>query len=462
MADKPTEKLDRTPPQAPDIERAVLGAMLIDRDATGAAIEIFSTDDQYFYKPEHGMIYRAVTDLYDKNDPIDQLTVSETLRQRGQLEMIGGEATIASIIAETTSGANIDYHCRILKEKALLRRMISITTTFHNRCFNESVNTEEIMGQFEQSVMDLATMRHTKAYQSVSETVLDAYHEIENKAHAGDGVTGIDTGYSHLNHLTAGWQSSDLIVLAGRPSMGKTAFALELAKNAAMRDIPVAVFSLEMSVKQLVMRLLFNEGRFDGSFQNGEPTVDDWSRLQDACARLEKYPLYIDDTPGLSSIELSAKAKRLKAERDIGMIVVDYMQLMQGSNRESRQQEISAISRGLKILAKELNVPVIALSQLSRALEQRGGDHRPLLSDLRESGAIEQDADVVMFIYRAAVYENVSVEYNISDHNIDTRNVAEIIIRKQRNGPIGTVLLHWIKEHMKFAEFDYERTVDFM
>jgi len=246
--------------------------------------------------------------------------------------------------------------------------------------------------------------------------------------------------------------------------MGKTALALEFAKNAAQHDVPVGFFSLEMSALQLVMRMLFNEGRFDGAaLHTRKPKQEDWSRLSDACSRLEKYPIYIDDTPGLSSIELSAKAKRLKRDKDIGMIIVDYLQLMQGTNRESRQQEISSISRSLKTLAKELNIPVIVLSQLSRAVEQRGGDHRPLLSDLRESGAIEQDADVVMFIYRAAAYGEVDIDrYQIKDvHDFEADNITEIIVRKQRNGPTGTVLLYWVKEHMKLGDLEYTNTEEF-
>ena len=273
-------------------------------------------------------------------------------------------------------------------------------------------------------------------------------------------VCGRD-GFKRMDTLTSGWQNSDFIIIAGRPSMGKTALALELAKNAASVNVQVGLFSLEMSSLQLVMRMLFNEGRFDGSsLYKRKPEKGDWTRLADACARLSKYPIYIDDTPGLSCIEQSAKAKRLKREKNIGLIIVDYLQLMQGINRESRQQEISSISRSLKTLSKELNVPVIALSQLSRAVEQRGGDHKPVLSDLRESGAIEQDADVVMFIYRASVYDP-EYKYTIHEQNIPASEVAEIIIRKQRNGPTGTILLHWIKEHTKFGEFTYESTDEY-
>jgi len=459
MAERTGEKLERVPPQAPDIERAIIGAMLIDPESIGIAIELVK--DEFFYKPVNAMIFRAVTDLYDENLPVDQLTVADQLKKRGQLEMIGGEATLSALITETASSANIRYHCRILREKALLRRMISLTNTYHNKCYEDTADPSSLIENIEKGIMDLSEMRHTKNYVTLEDTVHEAHQEIEKKAQAGDGVTGIDTGFSRLNTMTAGWQPSDFIILAGRPSMGKTALALDIAKNAAKNDVPVGVFSLEMSSMQLVMRLLYNEARFNGSQAHiNKPAAEDWTRLGDACNRLHKYPIYIDDTPGLSSIELSAKAKRLKLEKDIGLIVIDYLQLMQGSNKESRQQEISSISRGLKSLAKELNVPIIALSQLSRALEQRGGDHRPLLSDLRESGAIEQDADIVMFIYRAAYY-NIDPEYEINEQHIPKDEVAELIIRKQRNGPVGTLLLHWVKQYMRFGEFAYESTDEF-
>jgi replicative DNA helicase len=459
MADKENTVQGGVPPQAPDIERAVIGAMLFDREAIGLAIETLGLED-CFYKPAHGIIYRIITDLYDENLPVDQLTVTERLRQRGVLEQVGGEAAVASLAGEIASAANIAYHCRLLKEKAFLRKMIAVTTSVRSLCFEDTADPASILGVLEDNIVKLSDMRSTKGYALLSATVFDAHREIVRRSETNEGLTGVDTGFEKLNHLTAGWQPSDLIIIAGRPSMGKTAFALDLAKNAASKGAPVALFSLEMATIQLVMRLLFNEGRFDGSSLNiKKQRPDDWTRLLDACARLQKYPIYIDDTPGLSSLELAAKAKRLKAERDIKLVIVDYLQLMQGSSRESRQQEISSISRGLKMLAKELEVPVIALSQLSRALEQRSGDHRPLLSDLRESGAIEQDADIVMFIYRASIY-GLNPEYTIQDQNVSPADVAEIIIRKQRNGPIGTILLHWINQYMKFNTFDYTSTDD--
>ncbi len=461
MADAPTNRTERVPPQASDIERAVLGAMLFDISAVGVAVEMFKDAEDYFYQPSHAMIFRAVTDLYDRHLPIDQLTVGDELRKRGQLETVGGDEMLSGLISETTSAANIRYHCQMLIEKALLRKVISITGSYRNQAFEDSADPSVILDNLEQSIMNISQMRNTQSYVEIRDTVHKAHEEIQHKSEVGDGVTGIDTGYHRLNRMAAGWQNSDLIIIAARPSMGKTAFALDLAKNAAKNDIPVLIFSLEMSSMQLVMRMLYNEARFDGSsLQSKKPSQEDWTRLSDACARLYELPIYIDDTPGLSGLELSAKAKRLKLEKNIGLIIVDYLQLMQGSNRESRQQEISSISRGLKGLAKELDVPVVALSQLSRALEQRGGDHRPLLSDLRESGAIEQDADLVMFIYRAAVYD-LQPEYLINDHNVPPENVAEIIIRKQRNGPIGTILLHWTKEYTRFQEFDYTSTDDY-
>ena len=455
------ESIDHVPPQAPDIERAILGAMLLEKEAIGIAIEMLSREQDCFYKPVHSIVFRAITDLYDDNSPVDQLTVTERLKERGQLDTVGGEATIASLASETASAANIRYHCQILREKAMLRKMIAITTSIRNQCFEESANPPEILNNLEENIMNLSDLRGSRDFKLLSEAVYDAHDEIIRRSETKDGVTGVKSGFKRLDILTSGWQNSDLIIIAGRPSMGKTALALELAKNAASVNVPVGLFSLEMSSLQLVMRMLFNEGRFDGSsLYKRKPEKGDWTRLADACARLSKYPIYIDDTPGLSCIELSAKAKRLKREKNIGLIIVDYLQLMQGINRESRQQEISSISRALKTLSKELNVPVIALSQLSRAVEQRGGDHKPVLSDLRESGAIEQDADVVMFIYRASVYDSTH-EYTINEQNIPASEVAEIIIRKQRNGPTGTILLHWIKENTKFGEFAYESTEEY-
>ena len=455
------ESIDQVPPQVPDIERAVLGAMFLEKEAIGIAIEMLYRDQDCFYKPAHSLIFRAITDLYDEGFPVDQLTVTERLKERGQLDSAGGEATIASLAGETASAANIRYHCQILKEKAILRKMIAITTAIRNKCLGDSANPTEILNGLEESIMNLSDMRRLKDYTSISETVYDAHDEIVRRSETEGGVTGVISGFQRLDMLTAGWQNSDFIILAGRPSMGKTSLALEFAKNAAINAVPVGMFSLEMSTLQLVIRMLFNEGRFDGSsLHTRKPDQRDWTRLSDACSRLAKYPIYIDDTPGLSCIELSSKAKRLKAEKNVGLIIVDYLQLMQGTNRESRQQEISSISRALKMLAKELSIPVIAMSQLSRAIEQRGGDHRPVLSDLRESGAIEQDADVVMFIYRASVY-GLEQEYTIRDQSVPPENVAEVIIRKQRNGPIGTVLLHWIKENTKFGEFSYESTDDY-
>lgn len=455
------ESIDQVPPQVPDIERAVLGSMFLESEAIGIAIEMLYRDQDCFYKPAHSLIFRVITDLYDEGFPVDQLTVTERLKERGQLDSAGGEATIASLAVETASAANIRYHCQILKEKAMLRKMITITTSIRNKCFGDSANPTEILNSLEENIMNLSDMRRLKDYSSLSEIVYDAHGEIVRRAETKGGVTGVISGFQRLDMLTAGWQNSDFIILAGRPSMGKTSLALEFAKNAASNAVPVGMFSLEMSTLQLVMRMLFNEGRFDGSsLYTRKPDPRDWTRLADACSRLTKYPIYIDDTPGLSCIELNSKARRLKAEKNVGLIIVDYLQLMQGTNRESRQQEISSISRALKMLAKELNIPVIAMSQLSRAIEQRGGDHRPVLSDLRESGAIEQDADVVMFIYRASVY-GLEQEYTINDQSVPPENVAEVIIRKQRNGPIGTVLLHWIKENTKFSEFSYKSTDDY-
>lgn len=461
MAEKGGSFAGSNPPQATEIERAVLGAMLLEKEAIGIAVEVIGKDEDCFYKPAHAAIFRVITDLYDQNFPVDLLTVTERLRQRGVLDQVGGDATLSAIAQETSSAANIRYHCLILRDKAFLRKMISLATSIRSLCYDDTAEPSAILENLESNISDLSNLRLSKGYVSLHDTVYQAYREIGRKLETKDGLTGVDTGYGQVNKITGGWQPSDLIIVAGRPSMGKTAFALDLAKNAAAKGIPVGIFSLEMSSVQLVMRLLYNEGRFDGSSLSvRKQKTEDWTRLTDACARIQSYPIYIDDTPALSSIELAAKAKRLKTERDVGLLIVDYLQLMQGSSRESRQQEISSISRGLKALSKDLDIPIIALSQLSRVVEQRGGDHRPILSDLRESGAIEQDADVVMFMYRASVY-SINPEYKIRDQNVNPSDVAEVIIRKQRNGPIGTILLHWIKEYMKFSEFDYEASDEF-
>jgi len=461
MPERFNDDLERLLPQSADVERAVLSAMLIENEAVSKAIEMDLSE--CFFRPEHSIIYRAITSLHDENQPVTQLTVTERIKQAGHLKTIGGEETISSLISEAASSANLPYHGKILKEKALLRKIIRVSTTIKNKSYDETANPEDIMGYLEESIVELTNFRQTQEYIPIKDIIHKAHDEIMTKSEKGESVTGVSTGYPRLNLLTSGWQPSDLIIVAGRPSMGKTAFALDLAKNAAKSDIPVAFFSLEMSAIQLVMRMLFNEARFDGSMlTQKKPSAGEWTRLSDACSRLHEYPIYIDETPGLSTSELTAKAKRLKKERNIGLIVIDYLQLMQGPSRESRQQEISSISRNIKTLAKELNVPIIALSQLSRALEQRT-DHRPLLSDLRESGSLEQDADIVIFIYRASVYGEVNPDkYRIHDQEIPPEEVAEVIIRKQRNGPIGTVLLHWIKEYTKFSgEFTYDATEEY-
>lgn len=455
------EANEKNVPQSPDIERAVLGAMLFDKEAIGSAIEVLSRERNCFYRPANSLIFRAITDLYDEGLPVDILSISELLRKRGQLDAVGGDATLASISADTSSSANIRYHCGILNEKAMLRDLINVTISIQTKCFQESADPIEILNKLEEQILNLSLLRTTRDYQNIKDAVHEAFLEIKKRSETEGGVTGVTSGFDRLDRLTSGWQNSDFIILAGRPSMGKTALGLDFAKNAAQKGVPTAIFSLEMSTTQLVKRMLFNEGRFDGSALN-QRKVDpaDWTRLVDACSRLSEYPIYIDDTPGLSCTELNAKAKRLKKERNIGLVLVDYLQLMQGTSRESRQQEISSISRSLKLLAKEINVPVIALSQLSRAVEQRSGDHKPVLSDLRESGAIEQDADLVMFIYRSAVYGSEE-NYLINDQSVSPADVAEVIIRKQRNGPTGTILLHWIKENTKFGEFSYESNEEY-
>ncbi len=437
---------DRIPPQALEAESAVLGSIMIDPEALGRIVE--SVQPHFFYRTQHRKIFAAAITLYEKNDPIDLITLSEELKRRKELEEIGSSYFLTELAESIPSSANIEYHARIVREKYILRKLIEESANIARDCYEGEDDVSDILDRSEQRIFSLSDDKSRKGFEHISPIMHATFESIE-KFHDREGsVTGVPTGFQKFDELTSGLQDSELVIVAGRPSMGKTAFCLNLARNAAIDGkIPVGFFSLEMSSQQLAMRLLTSEARVDAHrLRTGRLADEEWQQLSMRAGYLAEAPIYIDETPGLSVLELRSKARRMKKEYDIGLIVVDYLQLMQGPKGvESRQQEISTISRSLKALAKELDVPVLALSQLSRAVEMRGGERRPMLSDLRESGAIEQDADMVCFIYRPEFY----MKHEEAEEK-DLVGRAEVIIGKQRNGPIGTVNLTFIKQYARF------------
>ena len=441
VARKEEQKIQRLPPQDIEAEMAVLGAMFLEKDAVGKAIE--TLDETCFYKTAHQKLFKVAIELYDHQEPIDVITMADALKKKGQLEEVGGNYYLIQLSEKVPSAANVEYYAKIVLEMALLRRLINVTTEITNRAYEHKGDVYGLLDDVKKEVFVLSDRRLKKGFVSIYQTMHETFERIESFHGKKGGVTGIPSGFTELDDKTSGFQNSDLIIVAGRPSMGKTAFCLNIARNASVdHGIPVGVFSLEMAAYQLAMRMLCSEARVDShAVRTGKLPRDDWQKLSLSVGVLAEAPIYIDDTPAMNILEIKAKARRLKYEKNIGLLIVDYMQLVHGpASSESRQQEISAISQALKALAKELNIPVIALSQLSRAVESRGGDRRPMLSDLRESGAIEQDADVVIFIYRPEVYGRTEEE-----------GIAEIIIGKQRSGPIGTVKLAFVKEYVLFA-----------
>jgi replicative DNA helicase len=443
--DRPTE--GRIPPQAVEIEAQILGAMLLEREAIARVIEVL--DEDAFHADYHRKIYQAMMGLFDRSEPVDTITLSEELRRRGHLDLIGGESYLVDLTTKVTSAANVEYHARIVLEKSLMRSLISTSSGIAARGFAPTEDAFELLDEAEQAIFQISEKRLRKSFISMHKAVHDTIEMLESIHGKHSGVTGVPTGFRDLDNLTGGWQNSDLIIIAGRPSSGKTAFALSLARNATLHSekaTGVGIFSLEMSIQQLVMRLLCAEAKVDAhAVRTGRLPEDDWKRLSIAAGRLTNANMFIDDSAALGILELRAKARRLKAERNIGMIIVDYLQLMQGPRgAENREKEISAISRSLKALAKELNIPVIALSQLSRAVESRT-DKRPILSDLRESGAIEQDADLVAFVHRAEMYSDPN-----SEGFRDVAGRADIIVGKQRNGPIDDVKLAFVHRYARF------------
>ncbi len=435
--------LRKVPPQNHEAEQAVLGGILLKNSILHSLIDELSEED--FYSPVHKTIYQACLELNRQNIAIDLVTLADVLEKSGQLEGVGGYTYLAELAESTVSAANAVFHAKIVREKSVLRRLIGASAEIIESCFESGEDVEAILDEAEQSIFSIADAKTTKSLES-SKTLIDrVFKQLEERAAQNELVTGVPTGYYNFDEITAGLQPSDLIIVAGRPSMGKTAFALNVAMRAAgLYDVPVAIFSLEMSMEQLMQRMLCSWGKVDLSkLRRGRLGDEEWGRLYEAANSLAPSKIFIDDTPAINTMEMRARCRRLKAEHGLGLILVDYLQLMRASRRiDSREQEISEISRTLKGLAKELNVPVVALSQLNRKVEERS-DKRPMMSDLRESGAIEQDADIIIFLYREAAYKKRE-ELTPED------NVAEIIIAKQRNGPTGVVKLTFFKEYTAF------------
>lgn len=438
----------RIPPQSLEAETSLLGAMLLDKDAISNSIEILG-EGEVFYRGAHQRIYQAILDLYEKNEPVDIVTLTESLKERGDLEAIGGTTYLTTLLNSVASAANAAYYARIVKEKGTLRGLIKAADQISNLAYEEEGDVPFILDKSEQLIFNVFQARISRGFVSLKDMLHDSFEVIEELARRKEHITGVPTGFIDLDNLTSGFQPSDLIIIAGRPSMGKSSLALNIVQYAGVKTkVPTAIFSLEMSREQVVQRLLCAEARVDAhKLRTGYLSDSDWPKLTTAAGVLSETPIYIDDSPAISVLELRAKARRLKAKHNLGLIVIDYLQLMQGrTGSESRQQEVSEISRNLKGLARELNIPVVALSQLSRAVEART-ERRPQLSDLRESGAIEQDADVVGFVYREELYKPDDEE---------VKGKAELIIGKQRNGPTGVVKLAFIKKYTKFENYREE------
>ncbi|MGM0471835.1 MAG: replicative DNA helicase [Bacillota bacterium] len=433
---------NKVPPHSIDAEKSTLGAMLINRDAIAKVIEILKNDD--FYRQAHSTIYEAVNTIFDRGEPVDLVTVSEELRSQEALEDIGGVAYLTSLADSVPTAANVSYYAEIVEEKALLRKLINSADKISQLGYQGDKEVDVVLDKAEQLIFGVSQKRSVQDYAGIRDVLMDTFDNLEHLYDNKDGVTGVPTGFTDLDKMTSGFQDSDLVIIAARPSMGKTALALNIGQHAAVKeDVSVAIFSLEMSKQQLVQRMLCSEAQVDGHrLRTGYLNEKDWNRLTNAAGNLSEANIFIDDTPGITVMEMRAKARRIKAEHGLDLILIDYLQLMQGTGRtESRQQEVSDISRSLKGLARELNVPVVSLSQLSRAVEQRN-DKRPQLSDLRASGSIEQDADLVAFIYRDEYY----------NPDTEKEGITEIIIGKQRNGPVGKVELAFQKEYTKFVD----------
>lgn len=439
----------KIPPNDIEAEQAVLGSMLTDKDAVISAIEVLKKED--FYREDNKAIFEAMISLYNRPEPIDIITVKDELLSIGKFDVVGGLEYLADLPEKVPTTANVEKYIKIVEEKSILRNLIKTSNELITLGYDETQEVNSVMDQAEKKVFDLMQNRNQTGYSQIRDVLVDSFAQLERLYNQKEGITGVPSGFADLDLRTAGFHNSELIILAARPAMGKTAFALNIATNAATKsDVPVLLFSLEMSKEQLVNRVLCSEAMVDSNkLKTGKIEENDWVKIVEALGPLSEAEMYIDDTAGISITEIRAKARKLKLEKNIGLIIIDYLQLIQGSgNRRngSREQEISEISRSLKILAKELDVPVIALSQLSRAAEQRS-EHRPMLSDLRESGSIEQDADIVMFLYRDDYYNEES----------ENKNIAEVIIAKNRSGSVGTAEMLWMSSYTKFANIEHYR-----
>lgn len=450
-----SDSLGKLPPQAIDLEEAVLGALMLEKDALNVVVEILKPES--FYREAHKDIYEAIIDLFNKSEPVDILTVTNQLRKNGKLELVGGAYYISELTSKVSSAANVEYHARIITEKSIKRDLIRIASDVHKEAYEDTTDVFTLLDKTEQALFEVSEVNIRKNYADMSSLMHEAIVELEAKKRHADGLTGIPTGFTNLDRVTSGWQRSDLVIFAGRPGMGKTAFIVSAMRNAAVDfKRPVAIFSLEMSSIQLVNRLISAEAELDSEkIKKGSLEDYEWEQLIHKTAKLSESPIFIDDTPALSILELRAKARKLVAQHNVELIIIDYLQLMSGDTSKNtsgnREQEIASISRALKNIAKELNIPIIALSQLSRAVEVRGGDKRPQLSDLRESGSIEQDADMVCFLYRPEYY-NITTD----EEGNSLQGIGEVIIAKHRNGSLENVQLKFVGKYTKFADMDIE------
>lgn len=431
----------KVPPQNLEAERAVLGAILMDNDALFTVMEVLIPSD--FHQPSHRLLFSTMLDLSERGEPIDIVTLANRLRTGGNMDKAGGPDYLPTLADEVPTSAGVGNYAKIVKEKSVLRHLIEASTEIVQDCFDSAGEVDELIDEAERRIFAISEQRIRTGFLSMKEIVKSSFKTIESLYEKKEHITGIASGFADIDDLTSGFQPSDLVIIAGRPSMGKTAFALNIAQQAALKaKKTVAIFSLEMAKEQLVMRMLCSEARIDAHrLRSGFLGTTDWPKLSTAAGRLAEASIFIDDTPAISSMEMRAKARRLKAEKGLDLIIVDYLQLMSGRRSDNREQEISEISRSCKALAKELSVPVLALSQLNRGVESRQ-DKRPILADLRESGAIEQDADVIIFIYRDEVYNKETMD----------KGVAEIIIGKQRNGPVGIRKLTWLDKYTRFED----------
>ena len=441
-------ELRRIPPHDIEAEQAIIGSMLTDKDAVIAAIEILREQD--FYREDNRIIYSAILNLYNRSEPIDIITLKAELKSMGKLEAVGGLEYIVQLPDRVPTTSNVEQYIKIVEEKSMLRALIKTADELITLGYDPTQEVEQVIDTAEKKIFEVMQKKNQKGYSSMKDILIDTFTQLEQLYNQKEMITGVPTGFADLDYRTSGLHNSDLILVAARPAMGKSAFALNIATHAAVRGkVPVAIFSLEMSKEQMANRILCSEAMVDSAkVRTGKIDDEEWGKLAAASGELSEAGIYIDDTPGISVMEIRAKCRKMKLEKNIGLVVIDYLQLVQGSNRKggSREQEIAEISRSLKILAKEINVPVIALSQLSRAPEQRV-DHRPMLSDLRESGSIEQDADIVMFLYRDDYY----------NEDTDKKNIAEVIIAKHRSGATRTVELLWLGNYTKFANIDRYR-----